>query len=661
MNNDLNSALALFRSLYKAQKGDVYTIIERFILVGVKSRGLMSFSREEIVALLKESFNLDIPFSVISKCIIAYQDVFQYKAGKYIVINPMDLEIDQIISEMNEIEGYKETVANELVAFVEKKRNTILTSAERAVLSQFFFDFVIDKDRQAEGNDRLLITQFIIGKEKDERFQQFINSIKEGMVIYKGIRYSDAPDDTSWETNTDFFLDEEYLFSAYGMNGPFYEKCFMEFYNFVEEINNASKMKGGRSRIRLFYFRETKEDVDAYFAQAVRIRRMAERYNYPQTAMDTILNACKEDVDVERYKTNFYRKLKEMHIEEYSDEIDLRRHNEFIFENADFEAAKDKHFQIDQISEVNDYIKIADYINILRDGKRSYPLEKCRYMFLSDGNLPNELSRFIREYYSEKHPYVITRMGTFTELMWFKLRKGVVGTDSTTTISVVNKAKTVVSGLLYDNLKKQYDAVLASDEDETTKKAFYAELRTKRYAPDEINSETIVDDIAFIDDTNYLEKYKETQVALKKQAARVSVLEKDLEEERAENQKTHAQLYSVLAYIASEERRKRIEAVQRARKKIRGYRFFVVFLVVIVNVLITLAFVIPSVLCMNLTWVNIATVGSTFIAVEVLVNGWLSKRTTKRRNWFMYRYRTVLQKEMDSLVGNGIANSILER
>lgn len=168
MNNDLNSALALFRSLYKAQKGDVYTIIERFILVGVKSRGLMSFSREEIVELLKESFNLDIPFSVISKCIIARQDVFQYKAGKYIVINPMDSEIDQIISEMNEIEGYKESVVNELVAFVEKKHNTTLTSVEKAAQTQYFFDFVIDKDRQAEGSDRLLITQFIIEKEKDE-------------------------------------------------------------------------------------------------------------------------------------------------------------------------------------------------------------------------------------------------------------------------------------------------------------------------------------------------------------------------------------------------------------------------------------------------------------------------------------------------------------
>ena len=529
--NDLNSALALFRSLYQAQKGDIYTIIERFILVGVKSKGLMSFSKEEIAKLLKDMFNLDIPFSVIQKCIVSNQKVFKYSHEKYVVINPMDEEIDRIIEEMNEIEVYKASVISNLMTYLEKKGQT-LTEEEKAKLGNQFFDFVIDKEHAQEIDYKLHITQFIIEKEKDERFQRFLNSIREGMVIYKGIRYSDSPNDTTWECNTDFFLDQEYLFSAYGMNGEFYEKCFFEFYNFVEEINKASIIRERRNRIRLFYFSETKRNIEAYFAQAVRIRRMQERYSYPRVAMDNILNTCKEDVDVERYKSNFYRKLKELHIDEYPEEIDLRRNQEYLFENTEFEEEKNKHFSPEQISEVNDYVKIADYINILREGKRCMPLEKSRFIFLSDGNLSNELSRFIREHYSDKKPIVITRMGNFTELMWFKLKKGVVDTNSTATINVVNKAKIVVSGLLHDNLKRQYDAVLLSDEDENAKKAFYAELRTKRYSPDEINSDTIADDIAFIDNTNYLEKYKQTQLMLKNQAVKAEILEKALEQEK---------------------------------------------------------------------------------------------------------------------------------
>ena len=129
-NNDLNSALALFQSLYKAQKGDIYTIIERFILVGVKSKGLMSFTKEEITGLLKESFNVDIPFSVIQKCIISNQQVFKYTREKYVVINPMDDEIDAIISEMNETEAYKDCIGKELLSFVEAKKETIRKISE---------------------------------------------------------------------------------------------------------------------------------------------------------------------------------------------------------------------------------------------------------------------------------------------------------------------------------------------------------------------------------------------------------------------------------------------------------------------------------------------------------------------------------------------------
>ena len=647
-NNDLNSALALFQSLYKTQKGDIYTIIERFILVGVKSKGLMSFTKEEIAGLLKDSFNVDIPFSVIQKCIISNQQVFRYTREKYVVINPMDDEIDTIISEMNETEAYKDNINKELVSFVETKKDEILDETEKDSIKQLFFDFVIDKERVDSGgnSDKLLVSEFIIQKEQDEKFQRYLNSIREGMVIYKGIRYSESPNDTSWEKNTVFFLDQEHLFSAYGMNGPFYEKCFLEFLGFVEEINRASKLRGGRDRIRLYYFPETKSDIDSYFAQAIRIRRMQERYNYPQVAMDSILNSCRKDVDVEHYRTGFYRCLKELKIEEFDEEIDLRRNKDYLLENEALEKEIEKVFTPDQNVEVNHYLKIADYINILREGKRGTPYEKCRFMFLSEGKLSNELSCLIRDFYAEKKPVLITRMGTFTELMWFKLRKGVVGTDSSATISVVNKAKTIVSGLLYDNLKKQYDAVLALDADENEKKAYYADLRTKRYSPDLITSETIAEDVAFIDDSNYLEKYKQAQELLRNQAAKTVELEKELENEKQSNKELKAQLSNVLDYVAKDEKRKMCLALAASRRRILPIRIFLKNIVVFIGLLVLAAFIIPSWLCMEVNWVNITTVGGSCITVEGLLNGLLIKSAPERKNWLMKRYKKVLKKEM---------------
>lgn len=656
MNNDLNSALALFRSLFKTQKGDIYTIIERFILVGVRSKGLISFTQEELSKLLKESFHVVIPYSVIRKCINTHQDVFKYSFGKYVVINPMNEEIDRIIEEMNERESYRKTICSELFEYIEKKKDRLLSEEDRAELLKLFYDFVIDKDKVLNDEYRLFITQFIIEKEKDEQFQNFLNSLREGMIIYTGIRYSDSPNDTSWEYNTDFFLDEEYLFSAYGMNGPFYEKCFFEFYDLVKEINKASVMKEGRERIRLYYFPETKKDIESYFAQAIRIRRMQERYNYPQTAMDSILNVCKEDVDIEIYKTHFYGKLRELQILEYPEEINLRYNQDYLFENEDFEAKKDQHFEPDDYSDVNNYVKIADYINILRQGKSGYPMERCRCMFLSDGNLSNELSRFIRDYYSEKKPVVITRMGAFTELMWFKLRKGVVDMSSNATISVVNKAKTVVSGLLSDNLKKQYDAVLDMTTDENAKKAIYADLRTKRYAPDDITSDTIAEDIAFIGNDDFIKEYEESQKQLKRKAEKADSLEIELAQEKEDKQHALSKLETIEKYVENENNRKKKKAVLQARRRISFKRFLFKNYIWIVNVLIVLAFVLPSLFCMELKWVNIATVGGFLLAVELAINPFFYKNRNKIRNLFLKRYKAVLANEMEEL---GIFNSLM--
>ena len=672
MNTDLNSALALFQSLYKTQKGNIYTIIERFILVGVKSKGLLSFTNEEIVTLLKETFNIEIPFTIIKKCINYHQEVFKYSHDKYVVLKPNNEEIDSIINEMKRIEGFKVTVIEELVQFLEEYKKITVTDNEKKRISQTFFNFIVDKEQVNENEYRLYITEFIIRKEKDVNFQEFINSMKEGMIIYRGIRYSDSPNDSSWDYETDFFLDVEYLFSAFGLNGRFYEKCFMEFHSLVQEVNRASKMRGGRNRIRLYYFPCTKDDVDKYFAQAARIRRMDERYTYPQVAMDKILSECSDEIKVGYYKAKFYQKLRELNIEEYKEEIDLAKNKNYLLESGDFNLAKNKYFAEDEIDEVNDYIQIADYINIMRQGKRSNSLEKCKCMFLSEGNLSNQLSRFIRDFYSEEKPLLITRMSAFTELLWFKLKKGVVKTDGDVTFSVVNKAKTIVSGLVHEQLKMQYDEVTNSGEDDETKKAYYADLRDKRYSPEKIDSNTVADDIAFIGNANYLEEFKRSQEKLKRQAAKSESLEKELAEEKEhkrqiieklesnvietaelktqlkreqnEKQEMNSRIIILEENIAKEKEQRKKSAIEQARKKMKYARFFYRFWWLWIIIIIVILFVMPPILWMKHEVATIYAVGGTLISLVAFIVA--IKVKTKIRICYIRKYRETLTFEM---------------
>lgn len=679
MNSDLNSALALFQSLYKTKKGDVYTIIERFILSGVKIKGLLSFTNEEIVTLLKETFNIEIPFSIIKKCINFHQEVFKYSHEKYVVLKPDDEETNSIIQEMDRIEEYKNAIINELVQFIEGDKKIALTDNEKKQLLQTFFDFIVDRKNVQEDDYRLFITEFIIRKEKDDKFQEFINSMKEGMVIYRGIRYSDSPNDNSWDYETDFFLDVEYLFSAFGLNGPFYEKCFNEFYNLVQEVNQASVKRGGRDRIRIFYFTETKDSVDRYFNQAARIRLGEERYTFPKVAMDTILNECRDDLQVGYYKAKFFQKLKELHIEEYKDEIDLNKNKDFLIESNELEQRISKHFSEDQIDKVNEYIPLAEYINILRQGKCSYPMEKCRVIFLSEGNISNDLSHLIRDYYPDNKPQLITRMSVFTELLWFKLKKGVVNTDSSITFSVVNKAKTIVSGLVHEHLIKEYNEVVNLDESDETKKAYYADLRGQRYSPDDISSDTIADDVAFINNTNYFEEYKRAQDILKKQAAKSDLLEKELEEERKSKQQILEKLESntieteelktqlererdekktmndriamLEENLAKDNQQRKKSAIEQARKKIGFCRIIFRFGWVCIVLVIAILFVVPPLLWMKHEVATIYTVVGVFVSLVALIVAIKKNIKTKIRTRYIKRYKEVLFIELDK---NGV-------
>ena len=214
------------------------------------------------------------------------------------------------------------------------------------------------------------------------------------------------------------------------------------------------------------------------------------------------------------------------------------------------------------------------------------------------------------------------------------MKKGVVNTNSTATINVVNKAKVVVSGVLHENLKKQYDAVLALDEDENAKKAFYAELRTKRYSPDDINSDTIADDIAFIDDTNYLEKYKQTQQLLKDQASKAVVLEKELEQERREKEDLKAKIDGFEEYVRKEEHKKYNNAIIEARQHTSPLKVILKYYIWVVNIIIIAAFVVPSVFFMEHNWVNISAIAGFYVSIAVIINNFFKSK--KRRFLELY-------------------------
>ena len=533
-NSDFNAALALFQSLYRSHRGDIFTIIERFILAGVRSQHLSTVTISSVSELLKEQFDIDIPLSIIRRC-INNQDVFRYKKGEYLVVPKSEEEIDNLLKELEDIDEHNETIVSGLYNEIEKSHLVILTEDEKEKIREVFFDFVKDRDKETDFKYFIDINQYIVKHEKDCAFQKALDAVKEGMIIYHGIRYSETSNAQTWKDNTVFFLDMEYLFNACGINGTFYEECFYDFYNLVKEINEGCPRQNGVARIQLKYFSKTKENIDRFFNVAARIKNGDESLYKDNEAMRYILNKSSDEIGVIKNKAQFFKKLNDLGITEYTKEFDLEKNKDYIFDSSLLSAKIDTEFSDEEKEDIAEYLLFADYINILRCGKKSSRLEKCGYIFLSDSKLSTRFSKFLRCNDSDASTFVICRMSLFTENMWFKLRKGIVNNESIATLKVISKAKSIVSGLLTDSVTSNYKKIIEESKDPEEKKMLYAELRSKRHAPEHITADNIDEDVSFILDDAFIDNYRETQSKLKIKAEKNDINERLLDESQKEN------------------------------------------------------------------------------------------------------------------------------
>lgn len=534
-NSDFNAALALFQSLYRSHKGDIFTVIERFILAGVKSQHLSTVTVASVSELLQTQFHIDIPNSIIQHC-IQNQDIFHYKKGEYLVVAQSEEETDELLKELEEIDKQNENIISGLYEEIEHRHLVTLTDGEKENIREVFFDFVKDRDKEPEYKYFIDINQYIVKHEKNSTFQKALDAIKEGMIIYHGIRYSETSNAATWKEDTVFFLDMEYLFNACGMNGTFYEECFYDFYNLVKEINDGSPVHNGIPRIQLKYFTRTKENIDRFFNVAARIKSGEESLYKDNEAMKNILNNSPDEIGVLQNKAQFFKKLNDLGIKEYTKEINLDKNKDFIFDTSSLSLKIDAEFSGEEKEDIAEYLLFADYINILRGGKKSPRLEKCGFIFLSESNLSTRFSKFLRDNDTDARTFVICRMNLFTEDMWFKLRKGIVNQGSIATLKVISKAKSIVSGLLSDSVTSNYKKIIEESKDPEEKKILYAELRGKRHTPENVTADSIDEDVSFILDKCFIENYRENQSQLKIKAEKADIAERLLGETRQENQ-----------------------------------------------------------------------------------------------------------------------------
>jgi len=351
------------------------------------------------------------------------------------------------------------------------------------------------------------VTSFILKNESDSDFKNQLNLIREGVILYSGIKYNNNLNDLgTWRTELTIFVDTEILFHLAGFNGELYQYLANDFLNYVREINQKAQKK----LIKLKYFEEVKNDVEGFFKKARHLVEGNEK-PYPNvTAMVSIVNGCKTAADILEKKSDFYTLLKSYSIEEdtFKDYFNPVNHqynivSQDIIEKVSKELDKD----------AEPFLKFLNYISIHRKEANSNNFENIGYLLLTGNSTTlkvawNELMK------EEGFVPMATHLSFLTNKFWFKLNKGFGKTSLPKSFDIITKSQIILSkvlndsvGVKYEELQKDYKSGKLTEEQA---KARIIDLRNQVRKPEEIKNDIVSDVLNAITEDS-LEKFIEEQ------------------------------------------------------------------------------------------------------------------------------------------------------
>lgn len=569
------SALALFKTLYGNHK-DIYALLSQFIVAAMRQSTPDGFSTTDVIHELEKSFKFDnIPNSVISSC-LRLSEYFTYKAGSYSLRR--DVSIDAVDESVEEnVESFSSFIGG-IVEEIEHSELRTLQPQEKDAVRDCLYNY-LQGNIDSKSPYFEYVSAAIIKREDDESLRQLLNDMQEGLILYNGVRYdANWGIRKKWKSETMYFLDAHYLFSAGGLNGEIYKQYFMDFYRLQKEISEK-----GDKTIHLTYFKETKDVVDKFFACAERIKEGAEFERERTTAMTYILKHTKTAMDVVKLKSRFLSDLQDLGINEYELEFSWERNKDFIFDTKVLlDKFSDENSIIDEEGK-KDYLKIADCVNILRKGRLHNEAANIKCVFLTDSKNAIDVSYKIKEIDNQCDYHVFDHMDIYTERMWLHLGKALSNDQGWASFDIINRTKTALSGLFNEKLTTVYKELEKQDKKEN--EAFYAELRSRDTSAEHITPENVESDIAYWNEVT-IEKYNEEQALLKQKAEKAEAMERLLDEERESKEQAKKENESLKNELRKEKYK---EILRRRTRAKRIFRF------IAIPIRILLLLVLPSV------------------------------------------------------------------
>lgn len=564
------ASLAVFRELHDSKK-DVYEIISEFLREIISSNAKYQFNLTEISQLLNETYDFSIPDSVI-KTAIKKLDFLKKEKGYYVVQNIPELNItSNITSKHTEISGNNEIIINSLFEYIENEINSKLNDDKKEIIVHELCNFILDVSSSGDYSE--LISAFIISNKNNTRFTQQLETIKEGVVLYSGIKYnSNINEFGSWNSELTIFLDMEILFHFAGYNGEIYKQSFDDFHFFVKKINVTNRNKHNKNLIHLKYFKEVRSRIEGFFEKSIHIFEGNGTQDPSNTAISSILDGCKSTSDIITKKTNFFILLKSSGILE--DDFDKYYSPENHSYNIEIKVVIDELSGLIEEKDITSNLKYLNYINIHRKGDTSNNFYNVGYILLTGNSVTLNISWHESIKINGSVP-LATTLDFLTNKFWFRLSRGFGDNNYPKSFGIITKAQILLSSKLSKSVGKKFEELQKDFRNGklTEQQALSAivELRIRAKKPEDIGGDDLKFILESISEENIEQFVKEQELfklKASKQKDENARLKEDLslKEKEVETHKLELKDIQQKILLLEEKEQKRIEKREKINK-----------------------------------------------------------------------------------------------
>ncbi|OCL90666.1 hypothetical protein [Arcobacter porcinus] len=488
-DSNLLASLAVFRQLQESGKS-INDILNEFIVDIIKTNGLYSFSSKEVNSLLNETYDFQIPDAVVALSLKKI-DALTNKNGLFTINDSSKLDSFNIEKQKNLNSEKHILLISQLHEYIELKNNKKLSDKDKNDIEHALSNFILDNRVDNGYSD--FISAFIIENKNNVEFINTWDTIREGVVLYTGLKYNPNLQTKIWNTNLTIYVNMEIIFHFAGYNGTLYKTLIDDLYLLIKEINAKQKY------IHLKYLAETKEEIESFFYSAENIIQKGSSVNINASAMRNIINGCTSSTDILIKKEKLFSLLSNSGIfEENMEDIYKTENHKF---NITTSELYDKYQEVDDIEDIT---KKLNYISIKRGEREQNNFENIGYILLTESRHINLVAwdETIKE---QGQVPLATNMQFLTNKFWFKLNKGFGKKDCPISFKITTKAQILLSSHLTEKIRNSYlelqQQINNGSITEDIALKVLCELKTRSKLPEELQDENMNDILSSLDST----------------------------------------------------------------------------------------------------------------------------------------------------------------